>query len=105
MVTKDSESKSLTMEDLKAMPTTEWTGCLRKGNGPIEGHFRMKSVTILNLCYAAGGMNTTQAAKAIALDGFTELPCKNIMESDFKTYNAATGELCPHGNLVVLLAY
>ena len=104
-VTKDSESKNFTMEDLKAMPVTEWTGCLRKENGPIEGPFRMKGVTILNLCYAAGGMNTTQAAEAIAPDGFVELPCKRIMESDFKTYDAATGESCPHGNLVVLLAY
>lgn len=104
-VTKGSESKSLTMEDIRAMPTTEWVGCLRKENGPIEGPFRMKGVTVLDLCYAVGGMNVTQAAEIAAPDGFVELSYKNIMDNDFKTYDATTGKLCPHGNLVVLLAY
>lgn len=104
-VTKGSESNNFSMEDLRAMPATEWTGCLRKENGPIEGPFRMKGVTIPNLCYAVGGINTTEVAEAMAPDGFVELPYKCILDSDFKTYDATTGERIPHGNLVVLLAY
>ena len=104
-ITKGNVSKSLSMTDIKALPVTEWTGCLRHENGPVEGPFRMKGVTILDLCFVVGGMEEDEAAEADAPDGFAELPYKNIVENNFKTYDAVTGKEVLHGNLVVLLAY
>ena len=103
--TKDIESKRYTMEELKAMPATEWVGCLRHNDGRIEGPFHAKGVTVLDLCNAVGGINTTEAAEANAPDGFVDLPYKSIVESNFKTYDATTGKECPHGDVITLLAY
>ena len=104
-LTKGTESKSYTMEELKAMPATEWVGYMRHNDGRIEGPIHAKGVTVLDLCNAIGGINTTEAAQATAPDGFVDLPYKSIVESNFKTYDATTGEECPHGAVIALLAY
>jgi len=104
-VTKGAESNSYTMEDLKAMPTTEWIGCLRHNDGRIEGPIHAKGVTVLNLCNAIGGIDTTEGIEATVPDGFVELPYKSLVESNFKTYDATTGKECPHGDVITLLAY
>jgi len=105
-VTKGSVSKNFTMEDLKAMPTTEWAGCLRKENGPIEGPFVGKGVEILQLCNTVGGLQPGESAQAMMKDGFTELIYNNIVERQFKTYDTKTGKECPPpDNVIALLAY
>lgn len=104
-LTKGTESKSYTMEELKEMPATEWVGYMRHNDGRIEGPIHAKGVTVLDLCDTVGGIDTTEAAEANAPDGFVELPYKSIVESNFKTYDATTGKECPHGDVITLLAY
>ena len=104
-ITKGDESKSYTMEELKSMPSVEASGCLRREDGTIEGPFQAKGVAVIELCKTVGGLGTDETAEFSCADGFVSLNYQHLTESNFKTYDAATGERCYDGALTILLAY
>lgn len=104
-ITKGSESKSLTMEELKALPSVEAVGCLMDEDYLVTGPFRAKGVAVLELCEIVGGLGADEEVEFDFADGFTMLHYNHLIASNFKTYDAKTGERCPHGDVTVLLAY
>lgn len=104
-ITKGGASKSYTMEEIKSMPFAEASGCLRREDGTIEGPFQAKGVAVIDLCETVGGLGTDETAEFSCADGFVSLNYQHLTESNFKTYNADTGERCSHGAVTALLAY
>jgi len=105
-ITKGTESESLTMEDLKALTTIEAEGYFMNSVGEILGPFSVKGTPIMELCDLVGGLDSNNAIRVIAKDGYSmTISYDKIVNSDFTTFDCSTGEEIEDGELDVLLAY
>lgn len=62
-------------------------------------------MAVKELCETVAGLGTDETAEFSCADGFVSLTYQHITESNFKTYDADTGERCSHGAMTALLAY
>jgi len=105
-ITKGTESESLTMEDLKALTCIEAEGYFMNSVGEILGPFSVKGTCITDLCDLVGGLDSNNAVRVIAKDGYAmTLSYDKIANSDFTTFDCTTGEEIEHGELDIILAY
>jgi len=105
-ITKDDVSKSLTMSDIKELPAVECSSYFMNSSGEIMGPFNAKGAPLTELCNLAGGMDSNDAARVIAKDGYSmTISQKRITNSDFTTFDVNSGSEIEHGDLTVILAY
>ncbi len=100
-------SKTLTMDDLKALPATEgWAG-IKSSTGKITVPERFKGVAVDELCKLIGGLGPNTGVNLVAKDGYAmTISYDQIANGDFITYDPGTGdEIKIKDPLNVIIAY
>jgi DMSO/TMAO reductase YedYZ molybdopterin-dependent catalytic subunit len=100
-------AKSLTMDDLKALPAVEgWAG-IKSSTGKITVPEQYKGVALDELCKLVGGIGPNMGVNLVAKDGYAmTVSYDQITKGDFVTYDPGTGdELKVHDPLIVVIAY
>ena len=99
-------AEELTMEEMMEMPSLEGWGGRMRSTGDIEGPFKLKGVSFIELVNLVGGINPDTAVKVISRDGYAmTFSYKQIKESDFITYDPVSKNEVPHDELQMILAY
>jgi DMSO/TMAO reductase YedYZ molybdopterin-dependent catalytic subunit len=102
-----NDSKSLTLNDLKALPAVEgWAG-IKSSTGKITVPERFKGVALDELCELVGGLDANAGVSVVAKDGYAmTISYDQITRSDFITYDPGTGdEIKAKDPLKVIIAY
>jgi DMSO/TMAO reductase YedYZ molybdopterin-dependent catalytic subunit len=102
-----TETKSLTMDDLKALPATEGYAGIKSSTGKITPPVKVKGVALKDLAKLIGGMDATSGFNVVAEDGYSiTYSLDQIENGSFIAYDPATGaELKNPVELTVILAY
>jgi hypothetical protein len=102
-----SETKTLTMEELKALPVTEGYAGIKSSTGKITPPITMKGVALKDLAEFIGGMDETTGFNVVAEDGYSITFSYDQLENgSFIAYDPATGaELKNPVELIAILAY
>jgi DMSO/TMAO reductase YedYZ molybdopterin-dependent catalytic subunit len=101
------EAKTLTLDDLKELPTTEgWAG-IKTSTGDIFLPTQIKGVALTNLLEQVGGLSPEVGVSVVARDGYAmTFSYEQIVNGEFITYDPATGdEITIADPLTVILAY
>jgi len=85
MIVSGDNTKTISLEQIKKMPFLEDWGGRMRSTGAIQGPFKYKGVSFLELCNLVGGINPDTAIRVTARDGYS-------IE-------------VPHGQLQMILAY
>lgn len=99
--------KSLTLNDLKALPATEgWAG-IKSSTGKITVPERFKGVALDELCKLVGGLDLNTGVSVVAKDGYAmTISNDQITKGDFIAYDPGTGdEIKAKDSLKVIIAY
>ena len=105
-ITSYDTEKTLALEEIKEMPSVEGWGGRMRSTGDIEGPFKLKGVSFMELCDLIGGINPDTAVKVISRDGYAmTFSYKQVKESDFITYDPVSKNEVPHDELQMILAY
>ena len=102
-----SETISLTMEELKALPVTEGYAGIKSSTGKITPPVPFKGVALKDLAELTGGMDETTGFNVVAEDGYSiTFSFDQIQNGSFIAYDPATGnELKNKVELIAILAY
>lgn len=102
-----TETKSLTMEEVKALPVTEGYAGMKSSTGKITPPVKFKGVALKDLAEFIGGMDETTGFNAVAEDGYSiTYSYDQIQNGTFVAYDPATGtELKNPVKLTAILAY
>ena len=86
-------AKTLTMDDLKALPAIEgWAG-IKSSTGKITVPERFKGVALDELCKLVGGLRANTGVSIVAKDGYAmTISYDQITKGDFITYDPGTGD-------------
>jgi DMSO/TMAO reductase YedYZ molybdopterin-dependent catalytic subunit len=98
----------LTMDDIKALPSTEAMAGIMSSTGEISIPELYKGVALKDLVTAFGGtFDSTMGVTLTAQDGYSmTYSYSQLMEGDFIAYDPALGnELVEHDPLTAILAY
>jgi hypothetical protein len=103
----EAEVKSLSMEELKALPTTEGYAGIKSSTGKITPPVMMKGVALKDLAELIGGMDETNGFNVVAEDGYSiTYSYDQLQNGSFIAYDPATGaELKNPVELTAILAY
>ena len=98
--------ETISLEQIKKMPFLEDWGGRMRSTGAIQGPFKYKGVSFLELCNLVGGINPDTAIRVTARDGYSmTYSYRQVKESDFVTYDPVSKKEVPHGKLQMILAY
>jgi DMSO/TMAO reductase YedYZ molybdopterin-dependent catalytic subunit len=102
-----SETKTLTMKELMALPVTEGYAGIKSSTGKITPPIPMKGVALKDLAEFIGGMDETTGFNVVAEDGYSITFSYDQLENgSFIAYDPATGaELKNPVELTAILAY
>ncbi len=102
-----SETKTLTMEELKALSTTEGYAGIKSSTGKITPPITMKGVALKDLAEFIVGMDEKSGFNVMAEDGYgITFSYDQIQNGSFVAYDPATGtELKSPVRLIPILAY
>ena len=102
-----TETKSLTMDEVKALPVTEGYAGIKSSTGKITPPTRVKGVALKDLAEFIGGMDETSGFNVVAEDGYSiTYSYDQLQNGSFIAYDPATGaELKNPVELTVILAY
>ncbi len=100
-------SRSYSLEELKAMKSTEGYGGMKSSTGHITPPALVKGVLIQDLFAEVGGAPADMAVNIAAKDGYEmTISIEQLTSGDFLTYDMATGaEKQVDGPLQTLVAY
>jgi DMSO/TMAO reductase YedYZ molybdopterin-dependent catalytic subunit len=103
----ETESKSLSMDELKALPATEGYAGIKSSTGKITPPVLVKGVALKDLPELIGGMDETNGFNVVAEDGYSiTYSYDQIQNGSFIAYDPATGaELKNPVELTAILAY
>jgi hypothetical protein len=103
----ETESKSLGMDELKALPVTEGYAGIKSSTGKITPPVIMKGVALKDLAELIGGMDETNGFNVVAEDGYSiTYSYDQLQNGAFIAYDPATGaELKNPVELTAILAY
>lgn len=106
-IVSETETKSLTMDDLKALPVTEGYAGIKSSTGKITPPVIVKGVALKDLAEFIGGMDETKGFNVVAEDGYSITYSNDqIQNGAFVPYDPATGdELKNPVELTAILAY
>jgi DMSO/TMAO reductase YedYZ molybdopterin-dependent catalytic subunit len=86
-------AKSYTLEELRALPSTEGYGGLKSSTGRITPPVPIKGVVLEELFAEVGGLPEDAAVGIAAKDGYEmTMSAEQIRSGDFITYDMVTGE-------------
>jgi DMSO/TMAO reductase YedYZ molybdopterin-dependent catalytic subunit len=103
----ETETKSLTMDELKALPATEGYAGIKSSTGKITPPIMMKGVALKDLAELIGGMDETKGFNVVAEDGYSITYSNDqIQNGAFISYDPATGEELKNPvELTAMIAY
>ena len=105
LVGAGGEQKTLSYDEIKAMPPYEGWGGFFSTAGVVSGPFKVKGVTIESLCDQVGGVTSSQAVVVYAVDGYSMVFDYDQISGKFDTYDPQTMKPTLHGELKLLLIY
>ncbi len=99
--------KTLTLEELKALPVTEGYAGIKSSTGKITPPVQMKGVALKDLAEFIGGMDETTGFNVMAEDGYSiTFSYEQIQNGSFIAYDPATGtEIKSPIELIPIIAY
>ncbi len=107
-VINGTQTKTLTMADIKALPViSDSTGDITS-SGTIEGPYQYKGVAVSDILSAVGGITADDAVRISGKDGYSMTFSYTQIASggEFTVYDSTTGqEASPTGKITVFLAY
>ena len=107
-VVNGTQTKTLTMADIKKLPViSDSTGDITS-SGTIEGPYQYKGVDVMDVLKLVGGITADDAIRISGKDGYSmTMAYKQVAEgAEFPTYDSTTGkEVPPAGRITVFLAY
>jgi hypothetical protein len=103
----ETETKSISMDDLKALPATEGYAGIKSSTGKITPPVMMKGVALKDLAELIGGMDETMGFNVVAEDGYSiTYSYDQLQNGAFIAYDPATGEELKNPvELTAILAY
>jgi hypothetical protein len=106
-IVSETESKSLSMEELKALPATEGYAGIKSSTGKITPPVPVKGVALKDLAELIGGMDETKGFNVVAEDGYSiTYSYDQLKNGSFIAYDPATGEELKNPvELTAILAY
>ncbi len=106
-IVSETESKSLSMEELKALPVTEGYAGIKSSTGKITPPVPVKGVALKDLAELIGGMDETKGFNVVAEDGYSiTYSYDQLKNGSFIAYDPATGEELKNPvELTAILAY
>jgi len=105
LVGAGGEQKTLSYDEIKAMPSYEGWGGFFSTAGVVSGPFKVKGVPLESLCEQVGGVNPSQAVLVYAVDGYSMVFDYDQISGKFDTYDPQTMKPTPHGELKLILMY
>ncbi len=102
-----TETKSLTLDEVKALPVTEGYAGIKSSTGKITPPVPFKGVALKDLAEFIGGMDETAGFNVVAEDGYSiTYSYDQLNNGSFIAYDPATGdELKNPVELTAILAY
>jgi DMSO/TMAO reductase YedYZ molybdopterin-dependent catalytic subunit len=106
-ITGPSETKSLTMDELKSLPVTEGYAGIKSSTGKITPPTPCKGVALKDLAEYIGGMDETNGFSVMAEDGYSiTFSYDQLRNGSFIAYDPATGaELKNPVELTAIVVY
>lgn len=107
VVGKDGTSKTLTMDEIKNLPSVEGYAGIKSSTGKITPPARFKAVAITELAKLVGGLDEKSGISFIGTDGYEmTMSAAQVNGDSLIAYDVATGdEKKLDEQLVVALAY
>lgn len=107
VVGKDGTSKTLTMDEVKKLPSVEGYAGIKSSTGKITPPARFKAVAVTELAKLVGGLDDQSGISFIGTDGYEmTMSATQINGGSLVAYDVATGdEKQLDEQLVVALAY
>jgi DMSO/TMAO reductase YedYZ molybdopterin-dependent catalytic subunit len=105
LVGAGGQQKTLSYDEIKAMPAYEGWGGFFSTSGIVSGPFKVKGVPLESLCDRVGGVTSSQAVVVYAVDGYSMVFDYDQISGRFDTYDPQTMKPTPHGELKLLLMY
>lgn len=101
------ESTTLSLDDIKALPTYENWGGRISSVGTVTPPTKFKGILIEDLCSLVGGITPQNSLRIIAKDGYAmTFSYDQVVLGDFDTYDPATGADAPFdGKLWLAVVY
>lgn len=102
-----SETRTLSMADLMALPVTEGYGGIKSSTGKITAPTKFKGVALSDLVAAVGGIDETNGLNVYAKDGYSiTFSYDQAINGNYIQYDPATGdELKNPVELTTIVAY
>jgi DMSO/TMAO reductase YedYZ molybdopterin-dependent catalytic subunit len=89
----ETETKSLTMDEIKVLPVTEGYAGIKSSTGKITPPVMVKGVALKDLAELIGGMDETKGFNVVAEDGYSITYSNDQIENGtFIAYDPASGE-------------
>lgn len=89
----DGATKTLTLDEIKALPAVEGWGGIMSSTGRITPPERYKGVAVTELCKLVGGINPEGGVSVTAKDGYAmTISHDQIEQDDFIVYDPGTGD-------------
>lgn len=106
-ITGVSQTKNLTLDDLKKLPAVEGQAGIKSSTGKITPPTLFKGVLLTELLKQVDGADSTMGVQVEAKDGYAmTLSFDQISKGDFIAYDPATGDETKNaGTLQAILAY
>ena len=107
-VINGTQTKTLTMADIEALPViSDSTGDITS-SGTIEGPYQYKGVALTDILKSVGGITADEAVRISAKDGYSMTMSYNqvVKGTEFPTYDSTTGkEVPPAPTITVFIDY
>ena len=107
-VSNGTQTKTLTLADIKALPVVSGSTGDVTSSGTIQGPYSYKGAALTDILKAVGGITTDNAIRISAKDGYSMTFSYNqiVKGTEFPTYDSTTGEeVTPAGTITLFLAY
>ena len=105
-VSKDTQTKTYTLADLKKLKAADGYGGIMNSVGTITPPARMKGISVTELLNQVGGLKDTDSVEIEAKDGYTmTFSYGQIANGEFTTLDAKTGKEVARGDTAALVIY
>jgi hypothetical protein len=107
-VVNGTQTKTLTMSDIKGLPAISGSTGLISSSGSIDGPYLYQGVALTDIIQTVGGITAANAIRITAKDGYSMTFSYNqvVKGTEFPTYDSTTGkEVTPAGAITLFIAY
>lgn len=105
LVGRNGDERTLTIQEVKAMPASEGTGGFFTTTGQVRGPFEVKGVGLEHLCDLVGGIGESDLVFVSASDGYSSVFDHRQIDGGFPAYDPSSMREVPHGGLLLTLMY